>query len=350
MTAVSALRPRAAPRKEVRRPLSARLIGLVVLLAVLVLACALSVALGKRDVPLGSVFQALFHYDPDNFVHNVIADRVPRTLVGLLAGVALGLAGTMMQGVARNPLADPGILGVNAGAAMFVVLAIQLFDFTSAGQFVWFSFVGAAVAAAAVYAIASAGRAGATPVKLALAGAACTAALTSITMALLFLNVDTYDSFRFWQVGSLANRGWDVIGPLWPFVLVGTVIALATGRLLNGLSLGDDVARSLGQRIGLSRLVIAVGVVVLCGAATSLAGPLAFVGLVVPHLARAAAGTDYRWVLPYAMVIAPILLLGADIIGRLIEGNGEMQVGIVTAFVGAPIFVYLVRRKKLAEL
>lgn len=320
------------------------------LIAVLVLACAVSVALGKRDVPLGTVFQALFHFDSGNFAHNVIADRVPRTLVGLLAGIALGLAGTMMQGVARNPLADPGILGVNAGAAMFVVLSIQIFGFSSAVQFVWFSFLGAAVSAVAVYAIASAGRAGATPVKLALAGAACTAALTSITMAILFLNLDTYDSFRFWQVGSLANRGWDVIRPLWPFVLVGAVLALASGRLLNGLSLGDDVARALGQRIGLSRAVIALGVVILCGAATSLAGPLAFVGLVVPHLARAAAGTDYRWILPYAMVIAPILLLAADVIGRLVEGNGEMQVGIVTAFIGAPIFVYLVRRKKLAEL
>src|SRR5699024_6403181 len=199
--------------------------------------------------------------------------RVPRTLLGLAVGVALGLAGTVMQGVTRNPLADPGLLGVNAGAAMFVVLALTLFGVTSMLGYVWFAFAGAAVASVAVYAIGSLGREGATPVKLALAGAALTAALQAITTAVLLTDVQTYDRYRFWSGGSLAGRGLDVLYRLLPFVVVGVALALCTGRLMNALSLGDDMARALGQRVGIARGVSAVSIVLLCGAATAAAGP-----------------------------------------------------------------------------
>jgi iron complex transport system permease protein len=255
-----------------------------------------------------------------------------------------------MQGVTRNPLADPGILGVNGGAALFVVVGIHWFDVATLSGYVWFAFAGAAVAAVVVYAIGSAGREGATPVKLALAGAAVSAMLASATTAVLLIDASTLDQYRFWAVGSLAGRSTAIVTQVLPFFLVGAAIALASGRLLNALSLGDDVARSLGQRVGLARAVAALGVVVLCGTATAAAGPIVFVGLAIPHVARAITGPDHRWILPYAMVLAPVLLLGSDVVGRVVAPPAEVQVGIITALVGAPVFIALVRRRKLAQL
>ncbi len=214
----------------------------------------------------------------------------------------------------------------------------------------WFAFAGAALVSAVVYGIGSMGREGATPVKLALAGAAVAAALGSVTTAILLTDVQAFDQFRFWSVGSLAGRGYDTIAAVAPFILIGTVLALCTGRVLNALALGDDVARGLGQKVWLARLLSAAAVVLLCGAATAAAGPIGFIGLTVPHVARLVTGPDYRWILPYSMLLAPILLLGSDIIGRVIARPGEVQVGIVTAMIGAPFFIALVRRRKLAEL
>ena len=325
--------------------------GLVLAVGVLAIVCLASIAIGAKSIPFGTVIDALFHFDPSNPDHLIIRSlRIPRTVVGLLAGAALGVGGAVMQGLTRNPLADPGILGVNAGAALFVVIGIYGFGLTSLLGYVWFAFVGAAIASGLVYTLGSLGREGATPVKLALAGAAVTAMLGSVTSAILLLDVETLDQFRFWNVGSLAGRTSTIAANVAPFVIVGLVLALASGPMLNNLSLGDDVARGLGQRIGLSRILGAVCIVLLCGAATAAAGPIVFVGLAVPHVARAICGPDYRWILPYSMVLSPVLLLGADIVGRVIARPGEVQVGIVTAIVGAPVFIYLVRRRKLAEL
>jgi iron complex transport system permease protein len=271
-------------------------------------------------------------------------------VIGLLVGAALGLSGALMQGVTRNPLADPGILGVNGGAALFVVAGIYWFGLSTLTAYVWLAFAGAAAASVAVYVLGSLGREGATPVKLALAGAAMTAMLGSLTTALLIGDVDTFDQFRFWAVGSLAGRGSDIAVQVAPFILIGILLALVSGRVLNALSLGDEVAKSLGQRVGLARLFVAVVVVVLCGAATAAAGPIGFVGLTIPHVARLITGPDYRWILPYSMVLAPILLLGSDVLGRIVAQPGELQVGIVTAVIGAPFFIALVRRRKLADL
>ncbi len=214
----------------------------------------------------------------------------------------------------------------------------------------WFAFVGAGIASIVVYVLGSLGRGGATPVKLALAGAALSALLSSLTSAVLLLDLQTLDQFRFWVVGSLAGRDSEVIAQVAPFLAVGTVLALLSARSLNTLSLGDDVARSLGQRVHLARGVAAVSIVILCGAATAAAGPIAFVGLTVPHIARAICGPDYRWILPWSLVLAPTLLLSADVVGRVIARPGEVQVGILTAFLGAPFFIALVRRRKLADL
>ena len=310
-----------------------------------------SVAYGSKPVAFGTVLDALFDFDASLNDHLIIRSlRIPRTEVGLLAGMALGLSGAVMQGVARNPLADPGILGVNAGAALFVVVAIYSFGITSVLGYVWFAFAGAAASAVVVYVLGALGREGATPVKLALAGAAVTALLGSVTTAILLLDVATLDQFRFWAVGSLAGRDTSIVAQLAPFIAVGAAMALASGRVLNALALGDDVARSLGQKVALAWTCSALSVVLLVGAATAAAGPIGFVGLTVPHVARAVTGPDHRWVLPYSAVLAPVLLLGSDIVGRVVARPGELQVGIVTALVGAPFFVALVRRRKLASL
>jgi iron complex transport system permease protein len=276
--------------------------------------------------------------------------RLPRTLVAIMIGVALGLAGALVQGLTRNPLADPGILGVSAGAALAVVTGIFVFGVGSLSGYVWFAFAGAAVTSVAVYLLGASGRDGVTPVKLALAGAAVTAFLGSLTTTVLLTDAATLDQYRFWAVGSVAGRDLSVVVQVAPFLALGTAVALTTGRSLNALALGDDVARSLGARVGPARIVAAVAVVLLVGGATAAAGPIGFVGLTVPHVARAITGPDYRWVLTYSAVLAPSLLLAADVLGRVVARPGELQVGIVTALVGAPVFIALVRRRSLAQV
>jgi iron complex transport system permease protein len=330
---------------------AARAGGFVLLALALCLVLVLSITVGARPIALADIWNALTAFDPTQTNHKIILDlRLPRTLVGLLVGAALGLSGAILQGATRNPLADPGILGINAGATLCVVLGISVFGITQLSGYVWLAFLGAGVAMLVVYLVASLGREGATPVKLALAGAAVTAALTSVTSAILITNVETLDQIRFWQVGALTGRTTDILLQVAPFILAGIVLALLTSRILDGLALGDDVARGLGLKVQRGRAMVGFAAVILAGAATAAAGPIAFVGLTVPHLARAFTGPNYRWILPYSMLLAPILLLGADIIGRIVVPPGELQVGIVTAALGAPFFIALVRRRKLAEL
>ena len=327
-----------------------RVLWLLAAVVVLALVTLASFAIGARGLALDTVWQALTRFDPADGDHAVVHARIPRTVLGLLAGAALGLAGAAMQGVARNPLADPGIIGINAGAALAVVTGIYVFGVSSLAGYIWFAFAGAAAAAVVVYLIASLGRDGATPVKLALAGAALSAGLFSLMNVILVSSRDTLDRFRFWQVGGIAGRDWSVVLPGLPFLLLGAVMVLATGRILNNLALGDDIARGLGQRVGLARGVTALGIVLLCGSATALAGPIGFVGLIIPHAVRFLTGPDYRWILPFSLVLAPALLLTADVIGRVVLLPGEVPAGIMTALVGAPVFVWLVRRSKGAGL
>ncbi|MGO4384084.1 FecCD family ABC transporter permease [Specibacter sp. RAF43] len=323
---------------------------LVVVAVVLAAAVLASLAVGARNVPLPTVLDALVHATPGDGDHAVVASRLVRTVTGLVVGASLGLAGTSMQGVARNPLADPGILGVNAGASLAVVAGIFFLGAARVSTYLWFAFAGSAVAAVVVYAVASLGRSGATPVKLALAGAGVAAGMGSLMSALLVSSQDSLELFRTWQVGALAGKSWESVAAVLPFVVAGTVILLATGKLLNTLALGDDTARGLGHRPGRGRALSAVGIVLLCGSATALAGPIGFIGLVVPHLLRALVGPDYRWLLPLSMVVAPAVLLVADVAGRLVLPPGEVPAGIVAALIGAPVFIAVVRRGKAAEL
>lgn len=325
--------------------------GLLLLGLILSAIALLSLTIGARAIPLENVWVALIAFDPNAAEHRIIWDlRLPRTIVGLMVGAALGLAGGVLQGATRNPLADPSILGIHAGASLAVVLGVALLGMSHLSTYVWLAFAGAGAAMLVVYSVAALGREGATPIKLALAGAAVTAVLQSIINGVLLTSPRTLDEVRFWQVGSLSGRTLDIALQVAPFLFVGAVLALATARLLDGLSMGDDIAQALGQRIGLSRGLAGLAAVILAGASTAAAGPIAFVGLTVPHMARAITGPAYRWILPYSMLLAPILLLGADVLGRVIAPPGEVQVGIVTAFLGAPFFIALVRRRKLAAL
>lgn len=337
------------------RPRSRRrgwlVLGLAMLVGLLIVVCFLSITLGSRSITLLTIWDAFTSYDPSSAAETVVREmRVPRTLLGLTAGAALGLSGAILQGVTRNPLAEPGIMGINSGAAAFIVFGIMVLGTQQLTTYIWLGFLGAAVATTLVYVIASFGREGATPVKLALAGAAVTAGFYSLTNAIVMTNVEALDELRFWQVGSLAGRYMPVFWQTLPFIVIGILVALASGRALNGLALGEDVAVSLGQRVRLTRFTMFVTVALLCGAATAACGPIVFIGLVVPHLARMICGPDYRWILAYSLVLTPIVLLVADVIGRLVVSPSELQVGVVLGVLGAPAFIALVRYRNLVEL
>ena len=327
-----------------------RALGLPLAAAGLAIVVVLSISVGAKGIPVGDVLDGLLRDDGSESAAIVRELRVPRTLVGLAVGVALGIAGALMQALTRNPLADPGLLGVEAGAAAAIVVAIAWLGLSEPSAYVWFAFVGAAVASVVVYVLGSRGRAGATPVRLALAGTAIAAALTAFTYGVTLLDPEAFDEFRFWDVGSLVGRDLSILGDVGPFLIAGLVLALALARPLNALALGDDSGRALGAHIGRTRALGALAITLLCGAATAVAGPIAFVGLTIPHVARAIVGPDQRWVLAYSLLLAPILLVGADVIGRVVVRPGELEVGIITALVGAPVFIALVRRTRIAQL
>ena len=321
---------------------------LVVLLA-LAGACVLSVSLGVRDVAWADILAGVSG-TTETMAQAVVAVRVPRTVLAVLAGGALGLAGAVMQGVTRNPLADPGILGVNAGAAMAVVIGMVWFGMQTLGAFLWTAILGAGIAACFVYAIGSLGRGGATPLKLALAGAATSIASTSFTVAIILPRNDIAGGARSWQIGGVGGASFDAILPCLPFLAVGLVLCLLSARSLNLLALGDDAAAGLGARVAWARGTAALGAVLLCGATTAICGPIGFVGLVVPHVCRLLVGVDHRWLLPFSALTGGILLIVADVTGRIIARPSEMDVGIVTAFVGAPVFIWIVRQRRVRDL
>ena len=329
------------------RPTLLATAGALVALAV---ACVLSLLVGARTVPLDAAWQAVLAFDPGSADHVVLASRLQRTLAGLAVGVALALAGAGLQGMTRNPLADPGILGLNSGAAAAVATGVYLFSFSSVTQFMAAGFVGAALAAVLVYALAAASRTGATPITLAIAGAAVTAGLGSLVHALVILDQGALDRMRLWQVGTLGARDLGDLAAVAPALLIGAVIVLGAARALNALALGDDAAAGLGVHVGRSRVVLGVGIVLLVGAAVSLAGPVGFLGLVVPHAVRLLVGSDHRRLLPLSLLLGPVVLLLADVVGRVVAPPAEVQVGVMTALLGVPVFLVLIRTRKRVAL
>lgn len=325
-------------------------VGLVALIGVLMLVGLLSLRVGSLGIATADAWNALFHYNPENYAELVVRTlRLPRTCYAIVLGAGLGLSGTIAQAITRNPLADPSILGVSSGAALAVVIAVYFFGMTAPYQYVWFAFAGALLAALLVFAMSMAGRGGVSPARVALAGIVTSAMLSSWTSALLLHDRESMDVMRFWLAGSVAGRNLDTLYWLAPFIIGGSIVGLFLGHQLNLLSLGDETARALGMKTGTIRVVALMLVVVVTGASVAAAGPIAFVGLATPHLVRSVIGPDYRWVLPYSMVAGAILLTSADILGRVIARPAEVQVGIVTAIIGAPVLVALARRRTLAS-
>ncbi|MFI9400650.1 iron chelate uptake ABC transporter family permease subunit [Nocardia sp. NPDC052316] len=323
--------------------------GWLLAAAVLIAACLLSIMIGTKAIPAGQVLDALWNASESADALVITEYRVPRTLLGLLAGLALGVAGCLMQGLTRNPLADPGLLGINAGAAFVIAMAVAFLGVTEITSYVWFGFIGAAVTSVVVYRLGTAGRQGTDPVRLTLAGVAITAVLSGLTKGLILLNPKAFDHMRNWDAGALTGRGYDVITGATPFILLGLVAAVLAARSLNAVALGDDLAHALGVHIRRTRLLTVTSLTLLCGTATAAVGPITFVGLAVPHIARWIVGPDQRWVIAYSMLLAPILVLGADMLGRILVRPDEVAAGLVTAFLGAPILIWLARRTRVSE-
>lgn len=323
---------------------------LFLMILILLIVSIASLVFGSKAISIHDVIDGLFHADSDTHNANIARKRLVRTIFALFCGAALGVAGALMQSVTRNPLADPSILGVNTGASLFVVLGIVLFNITSAEQYIWLALLGAGLTAIFVFGIGSLGKSGATPIKLVLAGAATTAALSSLVTAFLIPSTYAMDIFRFWQVGSVGAGTSHNIMIFIPFLMIGLIIAFTTAPALNALALGDEVATSLGVHPKYLRFLAALGGILLCGAATALAGPIGFIGLLATHLMRLLLGPDLRFVIPMSAITGAIILIISDVAGRLIGSPGELEVGIVTAFIGAPILIYLAKRSKVRSL
>ena len=322
-------------------------LGSILSLALCVLA---SLAFGARYVEFHTVINALLDPQSNSFGALVVHERIPRTVFSIIAGASLGVSGALMQAITRNPIADPSILGVNTGASLFVVSGIAFFNISTAGQYIWFALAGAAVTAIFVYGIGSLGYGGATPIKLALAGAATSAALASLVSAVILPRTEVMNAYRFWQVGTVSGATWQGIATVLPFLIVGMAIGIFSTPALNALALGDEVATGLGVNTGIIRLICAFAGVLLCGATTALAGPIAFVGLMIPHTMRLICGPNLRYIVPMSAVGGALLLTISDIIGRLIGNPGELEAGIITAFFGAPILIFIAMKAKVRSI
>ncbi|HKP08447.1 MAG TPA: iron chelate uptake ABC transporter family permease subunit [Microbacterium sp.] len=345
-----------APRRASTVSVGARrrVAVLVVAIAAVVLSIVVSLSFGSRPVSVDQIVDGIAMWvrgeTPTDIGAIAVQSRVPRTFLALLAGAALALSGALMQAITRNPLADPGILGVNTGAALAVVIGIAFLGASSALGYLGLALVGAFVTAFFVYFVGSVGPGGTTPIKLALAGAATTAALSSLVAAILLPRQAVMDEFRYWQIGNVGRADWETMGIVVPVLVVGAVIALLCATSLNALALGDDVAVGLGVHVGRIRIVAAVAGVTLCAAVTAVAGPIGFVGLMVPHAVRLLVGSDQRWLLPLSALGGAVLLTLADTIGRVIGAPGEVEAGIITAFLGAPVLIAIARRTRLKAM
>ena len=309
-----------------------------------------SISFGAKQIAFSKVIDVILGKDVDSLEATIIQQRIPRTVFGILAGGALGISGALMQSITRNPIADPSILGVNTGASLFVVAGIAFLNITAAYQYIWLAIIGAALTAFFVYAVASIGKDGATPLKLALSGAAVSIVLGSLVSTIMLPDNRVLQAFRFWQIGSIGSATWDNISLISPFLIIGFIISMFISGYLNNLALGDEAATALGTNVVITRSVGALASVLLCGATTALAGPIGFVGLIIPHLVRLIYGSEMGKILPLSFLGSGILLLLSDVIGRIIGSPGETEVGIITAVFGAPVFIFAIRKGRVKSL
>ena len=324
--------------------------SIILCLALLSVMAIFSISLGAKNIAFSKVIEVLLGNDPDSLEQAIILQRIPRTIFGILAGGALGISGALMQSITRNPIADPSILGVNTGASLFVVAGIAFFNITVAYQYIWLAIIGAGVTAVFVYSVASMGKDGATPLKLALSGSAVSIVLGSLVSTIMLPNKRVMEAFRFWQVGSIGSATWENIMLISPFLVVGFIISMFISGYLNNLALGDEAATALGTNVVMTRTIGALSSVLLCGATTALAGPIGFVGLIIPHIIRLIFGSEMSKMLPLSFLGSAILMLVSDIIGRIISLPGETEVGIVTAVLGAPVFILAIRKGRVKSL
>ena len=324
--------------------------SIILCLTLLSIMAIFSISLGAKSIAFTKVIDVLLGNAPDSLEATIILQRIPRTVFGILAGGALGISGALMQSITRNPIADPSILGVNTGASLFVVAGIAFFNITVAYQYIWLAIIGAGVTAVFVYSVASMGKDGATPLKLALSGSAVSIVLGSLVSTIMLPNNRVMEAFRFWQVGSIGSATWENIMLISPFLIVGFIISMFISGYLNNLALGDEAATALGTNVVMTRTIGALSSVLLCGATTALAGPIGFVGLIIPHIIRLIFGSEMSKMLPLSFLGSAILMLVSDIIGRVISLPGETEVGIVIAVIGAPVFILAIRKGRVKSL
>ena len=322
-------------------------LGSIFLLGICVI---ISLAFGSKNIGISQAINALLNSDDTSFAALVVRERIPRTIFSIMAGASLGISGALMQSITRNPIADPSILGVNTGASLFVVIGIAFFNINSANEYIWIALVGAGITSIFVYTIASIGSGGMTPIKLALAGSATSAVLTSLVSVIILPRSEVIDAYRFWQVGSVSGATWESIDLMLPFLIIGLIISIISAPALDILALGDEVATGLGVNIGIIRIICAIAGVILCGATTAIAGPIGFVGLMVPHSIRLIFGSNLRGLVPMSAIGGAVLLTISDVLGRVIGSPGEFQVGIITAFLGAPILIIIARKAKVRAI
>lgn len=323
---------------------------MIILVILIVISVIASLLFGSRVITWSQLLDGLFHSEVDTHEANVVRQRIVRTIFCFMCGAALGVSGALMQSVTRNPIADPSILGVNTGASLFVVIGIAFLNISTANEYIWLAIAGAMITAIFVFTVGSIGSGGATPIKLVLAGAATSAILSSLVVAIMIPRSNVMDQFRFWQVGSVGSGNWDTINLFIPFLVVGIVVAVFTAPALNAMALGDDVATGLGVRTGVIRFLASFAGVLLCGAATALAGPIGFIGLLATHLIRLIIGPDVRYIIPLSALAGAIILTVSDVCGRLLGSPSELEVGIVTAFVGAPILILITMKAKMRAI
>ncbi|MFL0165929.1 FecCD family ABC transporter permease [Candidatus Clostridium helianthi] len=322
-------------------------LGSIFLLGICVI---ISLAFGSKNIGISQAINALLNSDDTSFAALVVRERIPRTIFSIMAGASLGISGALMQSITRNPIADPSILGVNTGASLFVVIGIAFFNINSANEYIWIALVGAGITSIFVYTIASIGSGGMTPIKLALAGSATSAVLTSLVSVVILPRSEVIDAYRFWQVGSVSGATWESIDLMLPFLIIGLIISIISAPALDILALGDEVATGLGVNIGIIRIICAIAGVILCGATTAIAGPIGFVGLMIPHSIRLIFGSNLRGLVPMSAIGGAVLLTISDVLGRVIGSPGELQVGIITAFLGAPILIIIARKAKVRAI
>ncbi|WP_025028697.1 FecCD family ABC transporter permease [Caldalkalibacillus mannanilyticus] len=319
--------------------------GLFFILFLLIASFVSSIIFGRTPITWSLAVEAFTEYDGASIEHMIIfTERLPRAVIAMVVGASLAVAGALMQALTRNPLASPSVLGINAGAIFFVVFAIVFLSISSLLHLMWFSFLGAALSAISVYFLGSMGRDGITPIKMVLAGTAISALFVSFTQAMLVLNETGLQDVLFWLAGSVSGRTLDMLLPVIPFMLVAGFVSLFMGRAINLLMTGDDIAKGMGQNTALVKAVMGVMIVLLAGSSVAVVGAVGFIGLVVPHIARAFVGNDYRWLIPYSAVLGAVLLLSADVVARLVIMPQEIPIGVMTAFIGGPFFVYIARK------